>query len=164
MTPTDRHVDLLRRAKLRVTPQRVAILDAMASGAHLATCQTIWERAHKRTRGLGLVTAYRTLERLRSVGVVEQVDLRGAAHFGLADRHHEHIICERCGAVEALDTCVLASMTGSRLRDSGFLVTGHRVDLIGLCPACQRAVPHPLAPRARGASPRRVAGPRLARA
>ena len=139
MTAKDRHTELLRSAKLRVTPQRVAILDALASGSHLATCQEIWEHAHRRTRGLGLVTVYRILERLRTVGVVEQIDLRGAAHFGLADRHHDHLICERCGAVEALADCVLESLTGSRLTDSGFLVKGHRLDLLGLCRACQRA-------------------------
>jgi len=158
MTPTDRHVELLRRAKLRVTPQRVAILDVLASGAHLSTCQTIWERAHRRTRGLGLVTAYRILERLRTAGVVEQVELRGATHFGLADHHHDHVICERCGAVEALETCVLASLTGSRLGDSGFLVKGHRLDLLGLCRACQRAAARPVT-RPRRVPPRPVAGP-----
>ena len=139
MTAKDRHTELLRSAKLRVTPQRVAILDALASGSHLATCQEIWEHAHRRMRGLGLVTVYRILERLRTAGVVEQIDLRGAAHFGLADRHHDHLICERCGAVEALADCVLESLTGSRLTDSGFLVKGNRLDLLGLCRACQRA-------------------------
>jgi Fe2+ or Zn2+ uptake regulation protein len=136
MSGNDRYVNVLRRAKLRVTPQRIAILETLASGTHLATCQMIWERAHKRTRGLGLVTVYRILERLRTAGVVEQIDLHGATHFCLADHHHDHVICERCGRVEPLETCVLESLTGSRL---GFLVKGHRLDLLGVCRSCQRA-------------------------
>ena len=133
----DRLSGILRRAGLRVTPQRVAVLETLATGRHLATCQSVWRRAQRRTGGLGLVTAYRILERMRETGLVEQVDIRGVAHFGMADRHHDHTICERCGAIEATDRCLLDSLAGRRLRGTGFLVQGHRLDLLGVCRACQ---------------------------
>lgn len=135
----DRLYTLLRRAGLRVTPQRIAVLEALGAGRHLATCQNVWKRAHRRTDGLGLVTAYRILERMRKAGLVEQVDIRGVAHFGLADRHHDHAICQRCGTIEATDGCLLDTLAGKRLRGTGFLVQGHRLDLLGLCHSCQRA-------------------------
>lgn len=137
----DREVQVarLRQAGLRVTPQRVAVLRALAGGRHLATPQAVWEAARRSTRGLGLMTVYRILERLRSAGVAEQVDLRGSAHFGLSDRHHDHAICERCGAVEPTDGCLLRPVPETRLPGSGFLVTSHRLDLLGLCRACQEA-------------------------
>ena len=133
----DRLSALLRRAGLRVTPQRVAVLETLATGRHLATCQDVWQRAQRRTDGLGLVTAYRILERMRETGLVEQVDIRGVAHFGMADRHHDHTICQRCGAIEATDRCLLDSLAGRRLRGTGFLVQGHRLDLLGVCRECQ---------------------------
>ncbi len=133
----DRLSVLLRRAGLRVTPQRVAVLETLATGRHLATCQNVWRRAQRRTGGLGLVTAYRILERMRETGLVEQVDIRGVAHFGMAERHHDHTICERCGAIEATDRCLLDSLAGRRLRGTGFLVRGHRLDLLGVCRECQ---------------------------
>jgi len=129
---------LLRHAGLRVTIQRLAVLRALSRGGHLAPCHAIWRRARRGVAGLGLVTAYRVLERLRDAGLVEQVDLRGVARFGLADRHHEHAICERCGAVEATARCLARSLDGTRLDRTGFLVTGHRLDLLGLCRACQQ--------------------------
>ena len=133
----DRLNALLRRAGLRVTPQRVAVLETLATGRHLATCQSVWRRAERRAGALGLVTAYRILERMRKTGLVEQVDIRGIAHFGLADRHHDHTICQRCGAIEATDGCLLDSVAGKRLRGTGFLVQAHRLDLLGVCRACQ---------------------------
>ena len=133
----DRLHTLLRRAGLRVTPQRVAVLETLATGRHLARCQNVWQRAQRRTAGLGLVTAYRILERMRDAGLVEQVDIGGTAHFGLADRHHDHTICQRCGAIEATDGCLLDSLAGKRLRGTGFLVQGHRLDLLGVCRECQ---------------------------
>ena len=139
MLSRDRLTVLLRRVRLRVTPQRLAILETLATGRHLATCQTVWRRAQRRTAGLGLVTAYRILNCMRAAGLVEQVDIRGVAHFGMADRHHEHAICQRCGAIEATDRCYLDSLAGTRLRGTGFLVQGHRLDLLGVCQTCQRA-------------------------
>jgi Fe2+ or Zn2+ uptake regulation protein len=135
----DRLHNLLRRAGLRVTPQRVAVLETLATGRHLATCQSVWRRAQRRTAGLGLVTAYRILERMRKNGLVEQIDIRGIAHFGLAGRHHDHTICRNCGAIEATDRCLLGSLAGRRLPGTGFLVQSHRLDLLGLCQACQQA-------------------------
>lgn len=135
----DRLSTLLRRAGLRVTPQRIAVLETLATGRHLASCQSVWRRTQRRTAALSLVTAYRILERMREAGLVEQVDVRGVAHFGLADHHHEHAICQRCGAIEATDRCFLDSLAGKRLRGTGFLVQGHRLDLLGVCQACQRA-------------------------
>jgi len=130
---------LLRGAGLRITPQRVAVLATLAKGRHLASCRSVWRRARRLTEGLGLVTAYRILERMRDAGLVEEIDIRGVAHYGIGDRHHEHTICRRCGAIEATDRCLLDSLTGRRLPRSGFLVQGHRVDLWGVCRACQRA-------------------------
>lgn len=134
-----RFVALLREAKLRVTPQRLAILQSLVTGRHLASCQTIWERAQGARADLGLVTVYRTLAHLRAAGLVEQVDIGGSAHFGLIDRHHDHIICQRCGAVAPMDSCLLGPLEGVRLARSDFLVTGHRLDVLGVCRACQGA-------------------------
>ncbi len=108
-------------------------------GRHLASCQAIWEQAQRLRRDLGLVTVYRTLAGLHAAGLVEQVEMNGTAHFGLADRHHDHVICQRCGAVEAMDACLLGPLEGVRLAGSDFLVTGHRLDLFGLCRSCQDA-------------------------
>ncbi len=134
-----RFVTLLRQAKWRVTPQRLAVLQALATGHHLASCQAIWERAQSICPDLGLVTVYRTLARLRAAGLVEQVDMSGTAQYGLVDRHHDHIICQRCGAVAAMDSCLLGPLEGVRLAGSNFLITGHRLDVFGLCRTCQGA-------------------------
>ncbi len=105
----------------------------------MSSCQAIWEQAQALCDNLGLVTVYRILARLHAAGLVEQVDMNGVAHFGLADRHHDHVICQRCGAVEAMDACLLGPLEGVRLAGSEFLVTGHRLDVFGVCHICQEA-------------------------
>jgi Fe2+ or Zn2+ uptake regulation protein len=128
---------LLRRAGCKVTPQRVAVLRALAGGPHLASCQEIWRRARRMCGDLGLVTVYRTLSRLHAAGIVESVEVEGVASFGLTERHHDHMICQTCGALEPMDRCLLRPFDGFRIPGSDFLVTGHRLDLYGICRACQ---------------------------
>lgn len=128
---------LLRSAGCKITPQRLAVLRALAGGPHLASCQEIWKRARRLCGDLGLVTVYRTLSRLHAVGLLEQVDSDGTACFGLAERHHDHTVCQCCGALEPMDRCLLRPFEGFRLPGTDFLVTGHRLDLYGLCRACQ---------------------------
>jgi Fe2+ or Zn2+ uptake regulation protein len=128
---------LLRTAGCKVTPQRLAILRALASGPHLATCQEVWRRARRMCGDLGLVTVYRTLGRLHAAGLVEQVEAEGTASFGLASRHHDHMLCQNCGALEPMDRCLLRPFEGFKIPGSDFLVTGHRLDLYGVCRACQ---------------------------
>jgi len=134
-----KHLATLHRSTLCVTPQRIAILRALAAGPHVATCHEIWERARAGTAGLGQVTVYRILERFEAAGIVERLDVNGTSRFGLATRHHDHTICERCGAVNATDACLLEALAGVSRGPQGFLVKRHRVDLIGLCGVCQRA-------------------------
>jgi Fe2+ or Zn2+ uptake regulation protein len=134
----DRFGTLLHNAGCKVTPQRIAVLQALATGSHLASCQEIWKRAQRHCDDLGLVTVYRTLGRLHDAGLVELVESGGTAYFGLTEHHHDHVVCERCGALEPMDGCLLAPLDGIRLPGSDFLVTGHRLDLYGLCRACQQ--------------------------
>lgn len=97
-TPSGRRfeeaVDRLRRLGQRVTPQRVAILDAFAPGEHL-TADEVYARVGGVTPAVNSSTIYRTLELFRDLGLLSETDLGvGARHFELLDdpRHH-HLVC-----------------------------------------------------------------------
>lgn len=82
-------------------------------------------------------SVFRAVSRLEEAGRVVRVpidDRRG--HYEVAGDHHEHLVCEACGAVEPIDCSVVASL-GEKVRaTSGFVVTGHQVVLSGTCARC----------------------------
>jgi Fe2+ or Zn2+ uptake regulation protein len=61
---------LLRRAGHRVTPQRVAILDAVCMGHGQATLGQIAAAVRREDPMIALSTVYRTLKTLTQVGLV----------------------------------------------------------------------------------------------
>lgn len=82
-------------------------------------------------------SVFRALVRLERDGVVARVDLGdGMARFEPVGKHHEHVRCDACGAVAALPGCLVEGVGPRVKRSTGFVVTGHRVVLSGLCPAC----------------------------
>ena len=57
-------------------------------------------------------------------------------------RHHHHIMCDVCGEVRDIDIPEtlehqLDSTLAALARQSGYLITHHRVDLVGRCRKCQ---------------------------
>jgi Fe2+ or Zn2+ uptake regulation protein len=82
-------------------------------------------------------TVFRALPRLEAEGVVRRVELGdGKARFEGARGHHEHVRCERCGAVGEVPGCVVDEAVPRVQQLTGFRVTGHQLLFSGVCPAC----------------------------
>lgn len=96
--------------------------------------------AHAALRERGVAadraSVHRALTRLCADGAAQRFDLEGRAHFERAASHHEHVVCDDCGAIAAVPGCVVdeAAVT----RRTGFAVTGHTVTFSGRCAACSR--------------------------
>ena len=74
-SPSDR----LRRLGVRVTPQRLFVLEALELNSGHMTAEEIMQWASRRYPALNLATVYRTLDLLIEVGLVAQTDLGGGA-------------------------------------------------------------------------------------
>lgn len=126
----------LRRVGQRVTPQRLAILGALAPGAHLSADE-VFARVEPLLPGVNRSTVYRTLELFRDLGLVSMTDLGGGARqFELIDAPHHHLICHRCGAILELDD-VLVEPLRDAIRDRyRFTPAIDHLALFGFCAAC----------------------------
>ena len=139
--PHERYTERLRRLGVRVTPQRLFVLEALElTGGHM-TAEEIMQWAARRYPALNLATVYRTLDLLVSVGLVTQTDLgSGATTYELVgDSPHHHLVCERCGQVIEMDEALLADLRAEALRDYGFHARPRHLAIFGLCRECYAA-------------------------
>ena len=95
-------VGRIRGSGYKATPQRLAILGAIAAEQHQSM-----EEIRDRCRGVGLVTVYRTLDLFTELGVVRRLDLGGGRRYELAKNHHHHLIWVDCGSVAEFEQCPL---------------------------------------------------------
>lgn len=87
-------------------------------------------------------TVFRALGRLESEGVVSRVAIdERRTYYELAGEHHEHLVCNGCGDVEAVPCGLLTSWVEQVRIQCGFEVADHEVVLRGRCRHCQPAGP-----------------------
>jgi Fur family ferric uptake transcriptional regulator len=131
----------LRRLGVRVTPQRLFVLEALELNSGHMTAEEIMQWASRRYPALNLATVYRSLDLLIEVGLVAQTDLGGgAASYELVgDSPHHHLACERCGAVIEMDEALLEGLRAEALRVYGFHAHPRHLAIYGVCRACWEA-------------------------
>jgi Fur family transcriptional regulator, ferric uptake regulator len=122
-------VGKIRGRGYKATPQRLAVLGALAAEQH----QTL-EEIRARCPEVGLVTVYRTLDLLCEIGAVRRLDLGDGPRYELAENHHHHLVCESCGAVSEFEECPLDLR---RLQDVDFEVASHSLEIYGRCVVCR---------------------------
>jgi Fur family transcriptional regulator, ferric uptake regulator len=131
-------VDALDRAGYRLTEPRRSLAGLIADqDGHFTTAELV-AAAHARHLAVGRATIFRTLEVFEELGAIERLDLPSGEHayVGCEPVHHHHVMCSRCGRTSEIDDAGLRSVMREVTRQTGFRVDGHRLELVGLCPAC----------------------------
>ena len=138
--------DLLREKGLKVTSQRLMVLNILsAHGDEHLTVEEIYDLAKEESPEIGLATIYRTVQVLLDLHVIDKVTFDdGFTRYELngeesaSGHRHHHAICTGCGKVYSLETDLLDTLEKQVFESLGFEVTDHEVKLYGLCSACRR--------------------------
>ena len=132
----------LRRIDQRYTSGRRAIIELLLSTGHPVSIEDIAEHLP----GVPRSSAYRHLTNLHAAGLVRRVTANDEfTRFELAEdltEHHHHLLCLNCGKVTdiTLPAGLEQQVTGAITKlaaAEGFQAHSHRLDVLGLCAACQ---------------------------
>jgi Fur family ferric uptake transcriptional regulator len=131
--------DLLEGAGVRPTRQRLTVLAELMGERDDLTAQELHERLRGRGERLGLATVYRTLGLLSEEGVIDALSHRPGelSYRWCGDGHHHHLVCSSCHRVVELDECELEPWLDRISEAHGFVTTGHRLEVSGLCAECR---------------------------
>ena len=132
-------VTALDLAGYRLTEPRRSVAALIAEQDGHFTAAELVRAARARRLGVGRATIFRTLEVLEDLGAVERLDLPSGEHayVGCEPAHHHHVVCSRCGRTDEIDDAGLRTIVEDVARRTGYRVDDHRLELFGLCPACQ---------------------------
>jgi Fur family transcriptional regulator, ferric uptake regulator len=132
----------LRGIDQRYTTGRRAIIELLVSAGHPVSIGDIADRLPDLPRS----SAYRHLVDLQAAGIVRRVTANDEfTRFELAEdltEHHHHLLCVNCGKVidvtlPAVFEQDVATAIAQLANAQGFQPHGHRLDVLGLCAACQ---------------------------
>ncbi|HWQ27594.1 MAG TPA: Fur family transcriptional regulator [Dehalococcoidia bacterium] len=129
----------LRERGIRVTAQRVAVAEVLASAADHPSAQDVYERVKTRLPHITRATVYNTLRVLSEKGLVQPLHFRHGTRYDGNPHPHANLVCVECGSIVDADINpddVIANLSKALARTSDFRVMGQRLDLYGLCSRC----------------------------
>lgn len=126
-----------RAGGLAVTPQRLAIIEALLLTTDHPQAEAIFAAVRKRHPHVSLATVHRTLETLCRIGEARKVTLLhdSARYDGNLDPHH-HVVCVRCHRIRDVEIAGLEGVFDRNMEFEGFTTLGCSLEIQALCDEC----------------------------
>jgi Fe2+ or Zn2+ uptake regulation protein len=113
----------LKEKGVKVTPQRIAIIDFLEKNKVHPTAEEVYENVSKTFPTISLATIYNTLEKLEEMGEVKKLkisDENKVNYEAILDPHH-HFYCKECKRIFDVDIkcsfSVLKEVDGNKIEE-----------------------------------------------
>jgi len=130
----------LSKQGYRMTPQRVMILSVIEESNRHISAEEIYAQVTAKYPHVNISTVYRTLELLKRLGLIYEIDLgEGRIRYHSESKgHHHHLVCQKCGAVIDISESVLFPLQAVLLQAFNFSADLKHIAIFGLCENCRQ--------------------------
>ncbi len=131
-------MESLREVGYRLTPQRMLIISIIHGAKGHISAEVIHDQVVKEYPYVDISTVYRTLQILKKLRLVSEIDLGGGSvEYELSEsaRHH-HLVCRQCGHTFPLDDDVMEPLRARLLEKHGFHADMDHFAIFGVCQRC----------------------------
>ena len=128
---------LLRRAGLRVTRPRLAVLATVHAHPHADT-DSVARLVRGHLAEVSTQAVYDVLRALTTAGLIRRIEPAGSVaryESRIGDNHH-HLVCRRCGDIADVDCAVGAAPCLTAPDDRGYTIDEAEIVYWGVCPTC----------------------------
>ena len=131
---------IIRDLGLKVTHQRLLILEIVRGGPSHFTAQDIFEQVARKNPAIGFATVYRFLRTLSEQNFVTEIRLGGmpARYEWAAKHHHDHLTCTSCQRIVEFENLEIERLQEKVAKEFGFSLTDHVLELYGTCNDCRK--------------------------
>lgn len=133
----EKFLRFLEGKKLRLTAQRMAIIDTVFSTEEHFTAEQLLEWSRQRDSSVSRATVYRTLPLLTESGLVREMDFGKDHKFydpNYADHpNHSHIICNDCERIVEFESEKIDKLENEISSRLGFSVKSQRLQISASC-------------------------------
>jgi len=132
----------LRSRGQRLTPQRMAVLQALSNDREHPGIEDIYAIVREDFPMISLATVYKTINMLKEIGEVMELN-SGEDHHrydGYKPYPHPHLICTRCRSIIDIDAADLETLAQNVAHETGYIVQSESLEIFGICPDCQEKI------------------------
>jgi len=95
---------LFKKRGIRVTPQRLAVFEALINNQNHPSAEEIYEIVKKTYENISKSTVYQILHLLEELGIITQIEIDGVQRYEHQLEFHIHAICPKCNEIEDLSS------------------------------------------------------------
>ncbi len=132
----EKFADTLKAHGHSLTKPRRALYDVLADGDTFTMAQLVTRLNAVMDR----TSVYRSVALLEKIGVINRIQIGWKYKLELSDdyaSHHHHAACMKCGRVVVFEENEkLEADIHSLARSLGFILSGHTLELRGVCKEC----------------------------
>jgi Fur family ferric uptake transcriptional regulator len=126
---------------IRLTAQRRALIETIQDATSHLDAASLLELARKRDPNIDRATVYRTIELLKRLGMIDELDLmhlNGEKHYYevKTQKDHLHLACFECGAIEEFASPTFERLKREIAEKNDFEIQVMRLEVGGLCSRC----------------------------
>ena len=138
-------LEKMKERGLKLTPQRLSIIDALVDKALLhPSADLIYHEAKKSAKSLSLSTVYATLGELSKHRIIQLLEFDTMENrYELDVTPHVNVVCKECKKILDYELPFLIN-SQAVLRRLRFFVTDSRFDFYGYCEKCRNRLDIPL--------------------
>ena len=131
----DEIIKLLRKNKIKITPQRIAIIEFLERNGDHPSADQIYNELKEGFPSMSLATVYNTLEMLENIHEVIRLNISGdpRVYYEYDTDFHHHFYCNECNKIYDVYICCPNEKNKS--------IEGHKIEEIqayfkGICREC----------------------------
>jgi len=132
--------DILRKEGLKITPQRMAVLEEIMKGKGHRESEDVYMAIKDCKTYVSRATVYRTLDILVQHGFARKLNLGdGRARYErkIDSPHHDHMICNNCAKIIEFVNDEIEKIQEEITIQHQFKLQQHIHQLFGICKECQ---------------------------
>lgn len=130
----EKYVTLLKENKIKITPQRLEILNYLDENKTHPTVDEIYLNLKEKNPSLSKTTVYNSVEILNKYGLVQSITISGSEHrYDFKQGMHHHFLCKKCGEITDID---VACPNLDKMLDCGHEVQEVHGYFKGICKNC----------------------------
>jgi Fur family ferric uptake transcriptional regulator len=149
--------EYITRRGMRYTPERESIVREIFARHDHFSVEDLYLTLRKKRRQISRASIYRTMPLLIDAGlvaVVFQDSGQTLYEHTYGHEHHCHLRCLSCGQVVEFSEPALAAVEERLAREMGYQVDGHKLEVLGNCPDCQKSAASTTSPAKSSKGPR----------
>jgi len=128
-------MDNYRHLNIKLTPQRLAILNFLEGNITHPSADEIYKAVIKRFPTMSFATVYNTLEALKTIDNVKELKIdSNKKRYDPDTSNHHHLICVKCKKIVDINKDFEIDLSDELT--SGFEVLGKSIEFQGVCETC----------------------------